>query len=351
MARRARRGTGSVYYSRADGCWIAAYPLGVIDGRRTTKRVRCRDQDMADDELARLRLAYGSGGSPSSQTLDAYLADWLRDHGRSVRGSTVTSYEGHVRLHISPLLGGIRVSRLRPSDVRRLIADLERKGLSPATIGLVVTTLRIALNAAVAERSIPDNAAAGVRLPRVEREPVRPLYAHEADAIIEAVTGSWLERPVRVWLGSGLRRGEVLGLDQGDVGAGFVSVRISKTKIRAVPVTADAMDALADAVRDAPRRGPREPVFFAPRTGDRMRGDSITHALPRLLQEHGLARLTPHALRHGSASIMLAAGVPMRVISEQLGHANPALTSKVYAHVIPEQQRLAVDSLERRRSS
>jgi integrase len=40
----------------------------------------------------------------------------------------------------------------------------------------------------------------------------------------------------------------------------------------------------------------------------------------------------------------------MRVIAEQLGHANPALTSRTYAHVVPEQQRVAVRSLERRRT-
>lgn len=351
VARRGRRGAGTTYYSKADRRWIARYPLGIINGKRASKRVKCRTEPEAIRELEKLVRAYGSGGNPARQTLDAYLTEWLEAHGRSVKPSTFISYRGHVRKHISPLLGGIIVASLKPSDVRRLITQLERKGLAPATIGLVITTLRIALNVALADRDIPDNPAARVPLPRVEREPVRPLHAFEADAILEAVTGSWIEWPVRVWLGSGLRRGEVLGLDQKDLAldAGFVRVRVSKTYVRAVPVSDDAVSALREAVQTAPRRGPNEPVFYAPRAKGRMRGDSVTHLLPRLLDQVGIGHLTPHALRHGAATLMLAAGNPMRVISEQLGHKNPALTARIYAHVIPEAQRSAIGSLERRR--
>lgn len=352
MARRGRRGEGTVYYLRSERRWIARWPLGVVDGKRRDKRVKCRTRDEADDELVKLRRLYGAGGEPARGTLDAYLAEWLPAHGRGIRASTRTSYEGHIRLHISPLLGGIPLARLAPRDVRRLIAELERKGRSPATIHLVYRTLHVALQAAVNDRTLIDNPADGVHLPRIEREPVRPLTSDEADAILDAVAGTWAERPVRVWLGSGLRRGEVLGLDQRDLvlDSGFVRVRVSKTLIRAVPVSDDAVDALREALAAAPRRGPAEPVFFAPRSRDRMLGSSISHALPRILEAAGLGHLTPHALRHGAATLMLADGTPMRVISEQLGHRNPGLTARVYAHVIPEAQRTAVASLPRRRA-
>jgi integrase len=246
-------------------------------------------------------------------------------------------------MHISPLLGGIRLASLQPRDVERLITELEHKGLSPGTIHLVIRTLSVALGTAVKRRIILDNATVGVSLPRIRREPVAPLRGTDRDAILEAVEGTWIERPVRVWLGSGLRRGEVLGLDQGDVDDGFVRVRVSKTFIRAVPITEDALDALHEAIAAAPRRGDREPVFFSPRTGDRMLGSSVTHALVRQVG------LSPHKLRHGAATLMLTGGASMRAIAEQLGHRNPALTARIYAHVVPESQRAAVALLERRR--
>jgi integrase len=352
MARRGRRGEGSVYYSKSDRRWVAKYPLGVVDGKRQAKRVKCRTRDDADAELERMVRAYGRGATPAGGTLDQYLADWLPSHARSIRQSTADSYRTHIRLWIGPLLGGIPVAKLRPADVRRLITDMERKGKSPGYIHLVVRTLSSALGAGVAERTLQDNATVGVRLPRIDREPVHALTADERDAILDAVKGHWVEGPVRVWLGSGLRRGEVLGLDQGDLelDAGFVRVRISKTRVRAVPITGDAADALADALRAAKRRGPREPVFTGHRSHDRMRGDSITHALPKLLEAAGLGRITPHVLRHGAATLMLSGGASMRAISEQLGHRNPSLTARVYAHVIPEAQRSALGSLERRQA-
>lgn len=352
--RRGRRGDGTVYFSKADRRWVARWPLGMVGGKRQAKRAKCRTERQADVALEQLRRTYGAGGTPATGTLDAYLAEWLVGQ-RNLRPSTVRSYAGHIRIHIGPLLGGIPLAQLTPRDVRRLIAELERKGRKPGTIGLVLATLSSALQAAVDERTIADNAARGVKRPRLNREPVRALTNDEADRIVDAVRGTWIERPVRVWLGSGLRRGEVIGLDQRDLAldVGFVRVRISKTSIRAVPISDDAVAALREAVAKAPREGPDEPVFYGVR-GDsrytRMPGDSISHALPRILERAGLARLTPHALRHGAATIMLTGGASMRAIADQLGHKNPAITARIYAHVVPESQRAAVSLLDRRKA-
>jgi integrase len=72
-----------------------------------------------------------------------------------------------------------------------------------------------------------------------------------------------------------------------------------------------------------------------------MRGSSVTHALVRAVG------LSPHKLRHGVATIMVAQGVHMRIVAEQLGHRNPALTARVYAHVVPQSQVEAVRALDR----
>jgi integrase len=349
MRRRRRRGEGSVY--RSQGSWIACYPLGVVDGKRRSKRKRCATEGEALAELESMRRIYRSGGVPSSESLGQYLIDWLKGHQRGIRKSTAINYEANIRRHVLPLLGGIPLAKLRPADIRRLIDECERKGLRPATIHRIITTLRVSLNAAVAERTIPDNPASHIRLPRLDTPLVQPVSHAEADAIYNAVTGTWMENIVRLLLGSGIRLGEAIGLDQGDLllDQGFIRLRVTKTHVRAVPISSDAVDALRQALAAAPRRGPNEPVFFAPhRPRERMRGTSVSHALPRLLEAHGLPPLSPQKLRHAAATLMLADGHPMRVIAEQLGHKNPGLTARIYAHVIPDQQRSAVASLERR---
>ena len=120
-----------------------------------------------------MRRLYGAGGQPADGTLDVYLRAWLKDVKPTIAPSTWTSYAGHVKDHISPLLGGIPVSKLRTSDVRRLIADRlvatspkTHRPLSPTTVGLIVTTLRMALASGVGDAALTSNVAAHVRLPR-----------------------------------------------------------------------------------------------------------------------------------------------------------------------------------------
>jgi integrase len=347
MRRRRRRGEGSVY--RSQGSWIACYPMGTVNGKRQNKRKRCKTEREAIAELEQMRRAYGRIANPSSQTVGQYLADWHRSHQRGLRASTADNYAANIRLHIDPHIGGIPLAQLRPADVRRVIEEGERRGLSPGTIHKVITILRTALNAAVGEQVILYNPASRIRLPRVDNEPVRPVTHTEADAIRDAVMGSWMEHIIRLLLGSGIRLGEAIGLNQSDLelDKGYIRLRKTKTRVRAVAISNDAIDALRGALRAAPRRGPSEPVFFAPQLRQRMVNTSVSHALPRLLESHGLPRLSPHGLRHAAATVMLADGVPMRVIAEQLGHRNPALTARLYAHVVPDQLRDAIRSLER----
>ena len=297
-----------------------------------------------------MRTEYGRGLNPATATLGQFITDWMRGHKRGLRASTAYNYEANLRLHVVPLLGGIPLGKLQSADIRRLIEDMERRGLSGGTIHKVINTLRIALNAAVNERLILDSPARHVRLPRLEPEPVQAVKRSEADAIMDVVEGHWMEHLIRLLLGSGIRLGEAIGLDQGDLmlDEHYIRVRVTKTHVRAVRISEDATDALRQALAIAPRRGPNEPVFFAPgKPRERMRGTSVSHALPRLLAAHGLPALSPHKLRHATATLMLAEGVPMRVIAEQLGHRNPAITARIYAHVAPDQLADAVRSLER----
>ena len=340
---RRHRGDGSVYRDRVNGTWWAAFPLG--NGRY--KKARAPSERVARQELERLRRAYAHDADPASGTLDAYLARWLSTL-HDVREATRVSYAGHVNNHISPLLGGIHVSRLRPADVSRLVTDRLRAGLSPSTVRRIHSTLHAALAQGVRERSLPDNPAHNVRLPRSEEHLVEAMTEDAADQIRDAVAGTFLEPLVELLLGSGLRLGEALGLDQGDARGNVVMVRRSKTRQRAVVISDDAAEALRRHIAAAKVRGLQEPVFIGPRTGKRLRGSSALHAFQKALTAAGLPHYRLHDLRHGVASLMVARGVHMRVVSDQLGHSNPAFTARVYAHVAPAQIEEAVRLLNRR---
>lgn len=344
--RRAKRGTGGLT-ERPNGKWQAQW--STTEGGR---RVRRSETFILKSEAEWWLREARRGEAPNVDlTVAEYLDRWLRSR-RKLRPSTLALYRSHIETHIAPILGHLPITTLQPRHVEAFVSSLatrpSRTGqpLNPSTIRGILATLRAALAAGVHRRELPDNAAAGVEAPEIQTEPVMGMTKTEAQALLKAVRSHWLEQLVRFLLGSGLRIGEALALNQGDVKASYVSVRRSKTVPRAVPVSADAMEALREAIRQAPRSGPKEPIFYGPKSGDRLTREVATHALPRILERAGVRRLTPHGLRHGAATLMLSAGMPMRVIAEQLGHANPAMTARVYAHVVPDAQRRAVDSLD-----
>jgi len=345
--RRAHRGDGSAYKDRTLNRWVAKFPLG---GGKYVKHYAPTEL-AARQELEQLRRLHASDHDTASGTLDAYLAQWLRSLV-NVRESTKVSYAAHVNNHISPLLGGIPVARLRPSDVRRLVSARLAAGLSPSTVRRIHSTLHAALAQGVQERALTDNAAHGIPLPRVEEHLIEAMTEDDADRIREAVDGTFLEPLVELLLGSGLRLGEALGLDQGDVNGNVLMVRRTKTRKRAVVISDDAEQALWRHIAAAKVRGPNVPVFASIRKdgSGRLSPSSAYHAFQRLLREAGLPPMRLHDLRHGAASMMVAQGVHMKVVADQLGHRSVQTTDRFYAHVAPSSLQEAVRLLNRRKS-
>ena len=348
MARRRRgQGNGSVFYDHSAKSWVALVSLGTRNGKRIRRKVRARSEMAARQELERMLRMFRAGGSPTSETIDTFLRRWLEEHRPSIRPSTAESYRLHIDKHISPLLGGIIVARLQPSDVRRLIADRLRVGLSPATVGRIVTTLRIALNQAVADRELPDNAAALVKLPRVNREPVRAATADDLHRLREAVRGDELEALYVLLLGTGMRVGEACALNWRDVDLdrGTVFVREGKTAraVRTIDLSQPVVDALKAHRIRAARIGPSVPVFLGPRSGERLQRWTVSHHFPRLLARAKIPPMRVHDLRHAFATRAISRGASTRSVADILGHSRPSITTDVYAHAVPEDQREAVD--------
>jgi integrase len=337
---------------------MAALSLGYDrkTGKRRTVRRRAPDKDAADRALRRLQREWGQAGEVAFVRLDDYLDEWLVAVKPSVAVSTHESYRIHVDKHISPALGAFTVGSLRPADVQGFVTRLDAKGLSASTVAHVITTLRMALGEAVRDGELTANPAAGARLPKRSHEPVEAMTLERARAIRRAVRKHWLEPIVTLLLGTGMRVGEACALDWHDVDlkAGKLLIRKGKTRsaVRTVHLVPWVVTALERQRATTRRYGPREPVFLGSRinretrTIERLSTQSVTHAFPELLVAQGQPRMRVHDLRHGTATLLLAEGVPMRVISEILGHSNPAITARLYAHVGDESQRSAMAVLD-----
>jgi integrase len=295
-------------------------------------------------------------------TLGAFLEAWLTDVVRlSVRPRTYASYRYVVGLHLTPALGDITLAALSPADVQAFLNAKAASGLSPRTVAYLRGVLRGALGHAERMDLVSRNVARLAKPPRIPRRPVSPLSAEQARTFLAAIRGDRLEALYLVALGVGLRQGEILGLRWPDVDleAGTVTVRHALARIegelmlvepksatsrRVVPLPALVREALvAHRVRQAQEHLPLRPeppdpfaeLVFTTTLGTPLDGISVTRRFQRILVAAGLPRQRFHDLRHACASLLLAQGVPARVVMETLGHSEISLTLNTYSHVLP----------------
>lgn len=166
---------------------------------------------------------------------------------------------------------------------------------------------------------------------------------------------------------TGLRVSEALGLAWSDVDMDAATLRVdhqlarldgqwvrsrpkTRKSRRTIPLTPQAIDALAEQRRrqdiergEHPR--PIDGLVFTTPTGAPIHATNLLPPFRAMLERLGLPRITIHDLRHSAASMMLAAGVPLPVISNVLGHSTMRVTADLYAHVGVALQREAAERL------
>lgn len=239
--------------------------------------------------------------------------------------------------------------------------------MTPRGIHHLRAVLRTALARAVRDGLVLRNAAALASLPsRVPNLRVDAIDHDEANSIMRSVHGEVIEHLVTVALLTGARQGELLALHWGDVDldVGTITIRYSlrrgelgqpKTeRSRRTLAVGGRVVAALRAQRAAQARsrllgGSRwieNDLVFTSSIGTPMDATNVTHRLQRALSTAGLQRRRFHDLRHAAATLLLASGADIKVVSDYLGHQSIATTANIYAHVLPELQREAVERLE-----
>lgn len=299
-------------------------------------------------------------------TVAAYLDEWFDHVGPTVKPTTAYVYRLHIDKWIVPIIGSESLLRLDVRDVRRIPAAVVKAGRSPRTAQSILVTLRMALAAAVRDGRVERNVAVGVKAPRSVARKVEAMSPDQARAVLEAFADHWLEPLVVVAMGTGMRLGELLALRWTDTTRGHIRVtgslrptarqtgdpyalaRVEPKTARSVrtlepgPFVFDALDRQ----RKAQAQSAVSEFVFTNRAGGWLDPRNVTKAFQLEIKNAGLPPMRFHDLRHAYATLSLAAGVPLRVVQEALGHTSIALTAAVYAHVLPELQREAGKRLD-----
>jgi len=382
--RRRAAGEGLVR-QRSDGRWEARIDLGYVKGKRTRRTYYGRTQAEVLDKLtkARATLKLGLPVAVDRQTVREFLLRWLEDSvAPRVKPRTYERFAELIRLHISPLLGNIRLEKLSPAHVQRLITIKREEGLSPQTVVSIRNVLRNGLNQALRWGITARNVATLVDVPRIERPAVHVFSVDEARRFLEAAHGEPFEALYCVALALGLRKGEICALSwknidldaarlsvinslqrirnlDPDPGSRKTRLEIVETKTqksqRTVSLPQYAVRALrSHRVRQIEAKlavGAQWPVgvdlVFTNQFGRPLEPVNLHRAYKRLLKKAGLPNVRFHDLRHSAASLMLAQGVPLKTIQEILGHCSIAVTSGFYAHLGEQLKREAADAMDR----
>jgi integrase len=379
-----RRGWGEDSVYQDGDRWRGAISLGrTPDGRRRRVKVSGNTKAEVIAKLKEARRSLDAGvESPTSRlTVGAYLDRWIEGVPARVEQSTAADYADTVRLHLKPALGSKMLAKLSVSELNALWAAKRKAGYSANSIRIMRTVLRSALHQAEREGLLVRNVAALSDPPQLDPPEGRSLTLVEAKSLLSAAKGERLEPLYAVTLTYGLRRGEALGISWADVDfdAGLLHVRRQLRRERLAPEEAQelgrrtelvlrnlktrrsrrtlhitpALDGLlrAHRARQAQERlaaGPEwvdSDLVFTTKNGTPIDPDNFAHYFHRLCARADLGHWTPHELRHSAASIMLAQGTPLWVVSEVLGHGSLAITKDVYGHLIGDEKKEATEAI------
>ena len=347
--------------------------------KRRSVYARTKAEVVAKLKKAIAEAERGINFEAENLALAEYLERWLED---SVKGSvwhtTYRDYRGHVRNHIAPEIGRVKLAKLTPAHVQALYRKKTDSGLAPRTVNYIHATLHKALEQAVKWRLISYNVSDAAVKPRQERRETVALTLDQVYVFLDAAreAGDRFEALYVTAVFTGMRPGELLALRWADLvldgpepearvrrslskdDHGHRVFKRTKTeKGRSVSLMPEVVEALrAHRRRQTEERllysglWKDQDLVFPNKTGSPMDWDNITARNYKPLREKaGLPETTRfYDLRHTFATLMLEQGENPKVVQEILGHSQITHTMDTYSHVTPNMQRAAFGRLGER---
>jgi integrase len=390
---RSAQGGGTIRKRTDREGWEGRYTIGRDPGtgKQIQKSVYGKTQAEVRKKLAQIVTDIDNDvyTEPAKLTVGGWLDIWLKDYIGNVKPPTRRSYVDNVNNHIKPALGAVPLRKLSAHMVQGFYNDLleggrimqkgqtkeKPAGLSPKTVKNIHGALHRALNQAVLLGYIKANPTDATVLPRIEKKEMLVLQGEEVPAFMKAAESHYHGILFTVTLFTGLRRGEVLGIEWNRVdfanGTIFINKQLQREEredgttgdLVLVPLKNDRVRTLTPpstvfALLERQRRRQNEKklkagalwgdsgLVFTNELGGPLDADAVYDSYKRFLEANGLPDIRLHDLRHTAATLMLQNGVSIKTVQETLGHATAAFTLDVYGHVTEQMKREAADKME-----
>lgn len=316
-------------------------------------------------------------------TVADYLRkDWLPAKASNLKPTTLRSYEIHVERHVaSRRLGSVPLQQVTGAMLNALYSELLTKGRHDGEGGLSVSSVRRvhamlskAFADAVRWRKIIANPATAADPPKLTAAGASEMNywnPEEARAFLACVEQDRLFSLWRVYLATGMRRGEALALRRRDLDLDDARVTVARSvvcvdyvpqistpkngKTRTIDLDAETVAVLRAHLRAQAEdrlalglgKQSDDGLVFTTIEGEPVHPDSISNAFEGLVKRAGVRRIRLHDTRHTHVAIAIDQGADPKTIQTRLGHHSVAFTLDRYGHLFPARQREVADAIGR----
>ena len=317
-------------------------------------------------------LYAGTFVEPRKMLFAEYLEWWLENQCK-IRLSTTTyeSYARNVQKHIIPALGRIELSKLAPIQLQQFYSSCLQRGKVGKTVLYYHRIIHSALTKAVRLELVSRNAADYVDPPKPSKYQAGFLDEKQVNALLEAAKDSLIYIPILLAISTGMRRGEVLGLnwENIDFGKGLLFINqtllVTNSGIEFLPpkseksrrlvslppsVTAELIDHKKRQVLNKLKMGQEyqdnDLVCCYPE-GRPFNPGTFSHMFKNFIDQNELPSIRFHDLRHSHASLLGKFGVSAKAVQERLGHSSISITMDIYTHVFQETHQEVADQFDK----
>lgn len=365
-------------YKRANK-WEFYYYIRDENGKRIQKRkggFETKEEAAKELEICKAKVKLGMTISVARITVADFLEQWFSQHKRTLEPNSINGYYIDINHHIIPAIGNLKLANLKPSAIEEFYYDLmEEKNLSAKTVRYVHNVLKVALNTAVDDKLIAENPCIKVKLPKSKPYKATLLSVEQIQKLFEYLKNNRYEVEIKLACLHGLRRGEVLGLKFSDIDFekhtmtinrqvtiirtydeqkeketsyyGLKSLKTEKSnRVLEMSEETERLIRLKKIWCDGQKKRLEDmyennDLICCNEDGTILSPQTLYHAFKRILKACDLPDMRFHDLRHSYATLCVDLNIPIKVISQALGHSSTAVTAEVYADSISAKKELA----------
>ena len=331
---------------------MGSYPLK----RDASKRLNELKEEIYNDDLV----------APNDMKLEKYLMDFLEKYKPNL---SITTYNCYIRIckkYINPMLGNIKLNDLKPIHIQNYVDDLVGI-LSPQTIKIHINILNLALKRAYKLKLVKYDIVDCIEVPKNKKFKSEVYDQKDIAKLLETTKNTDLELPINLAVGLGLRISEVLGLSWSDIDFMENTITIEKitardngkvilkepktdTSKRTISAPKEVMAMLKDYKRKYLQDKLQGKIkdcnlLFLDKNENPIAEDVLSKKFSRFLKKHNLKHIRFHDLRHSHVTLLINAKVPIKVISERVGHSNVNTTLNIYSHTLKEMDQEASEKI------